>query len=95
MNHTQRLQMSFRKPKTFTVDQYTVTVDTEDWPRVQPLVRLMRAATPGPVFLINHGTVNRPVYQPLAQFIMQDSGYCVLRDRTAPGLHTKSNLVRQ
>jgi hypothetical protein len=88
--------MSSKKVKQFTCDGYTLTVDAEDWRRVQPLVRLMRAATPGPVFLINHGTVNRPVYQPLAQFILSAPGaYVTLKERTDPGLHTKSNLVRQ
>lgn len=89
--------MPFRKPKTFTVDgAYTVTIDAEDWRRVQPLVRLMRAATPGPVFLVNHGTANRPAYQPLAAFIAQGSmtEYWTLRDRTDPGDHRKANLVR-
>jgi hypothetical protein len=86
--------MPSKKVKQFTCDGYTVTVDAADWYRVSKYVRLMRAATPGPVFLMNLGTVNRPVFQPLAQFIMRESGYCVLRDRSDVGNHTRSNLVR-
>jgi hypothetical protein len=83
------------KTKQFTVDGYTVTVDAQDWSRVRPLVRLMRA-TPAPVlFLVNHRTKDRPVYQSLASFILNLPGvYVVLRDRTDPGDHTRSNLVR-
>jgi hypothetical protein len=87
--------MSSKKVKQFDVDSYTVTIDADVWPRVQPLVRLMRAATPGPVFLVNHGTKDRPVYQPLAQFILNAPGaYVTLKDRSDPANHRRSNLVR-
>ena len=83
------------KPKQFDVDGWTVTVSAEDWPRVRPLIRLMRA-TPGPVFLVNLGSATRPAYQPLTQFIAQGSAleYWVLRDRSDPADHRRSNLVR-
>jgi hypothetical protein len=91
------LQMSFRKPKTFTVDEYTVTVDAEDFARVRPFITGIRATAAPVVFLVNHGTVNRPAYMPLTQFIAQGSmtEYRTLKDRTDPGDHRKANLVRQ
>lgn len=88
--------MPIRKPKTFDVDGYRVTIDAEDWKRVRPLVPRMRAvpiAANAPVFVINHGTMLRPVFQSLASFILDRSGsYVVLRDRTDPGDHRKVNL---
>ncbi|MFZ0629929.1 MAG: hypothetical protein WA399_06340 [Acidobacteriaceae bacterium] len=88
--------MPIRKPKTFTVDDYTVTVDAEDFRRVQPFIPLMRATAAPVVFLVNHGSKERPAYQPLTAFIAQASmtEYWTLKDRTDPGNHTKANLVR-
>jgi hypothetical protein len=90
--------MPIRKPKTFDVDGYTVTVDAADWVRVRPLVPRIRAvpiAANAPVFVVNHGTTERPAWQSLAGVIMNAPGtYWVLRDRTDPGDHRRANLVR-
>ena len=90
--------MILRKPKQFDVEGFTVTVDTADWPRVRPLITRMRVTPPGapsPVFLVNLGTADRPVFQSLASFILDTPGvYVVLKDRTDPGDHRKANLVR-
>jgi hypothetical protein len=88
--------MQLRKPKQFTVDRWTITVDGEDWPRVRALVPLMRATADPVVFLVNHGTKDRPVFQPLSAFILKAPGaYVVLKDRSDPGDHRKANLVKQ
>lgn len=88
--------MPIRKPKQFTVGDYTVTVDAEDFRRVQPYIPRIRAvpiAANAPVFVINHGTMLRPIWQSLASFILDRPGsYVVLRDRTDPGDHRKANL---
>ena len=93
--------MQLRKPKQFTVDRWTLTVDAEDAPRVRPLINLMQAvpmdpANPsGVVFIVNHGTKDRPVYQPLPAFILNTPGaYVMLLNRSDPGDHRKANLVR-
>jgi hypothetical protein len=67
---------------------------------VRPLISRMRAVemTSGNpatlVFLVNLGTKDRPAYQPLTGFILDTGAYVVLKDRTDPGDHTRSNLVR-
>lgn len=86
------------KPKQFAVGNFTVTVDASDWRRVRSLVPRIRAvpiAANAPVFVINHGTTQRPAWQSLASFILNAPGaYCVLRDRTDVGDHRKANLRR-
>jgi hypothetical protein len=93
--------MLLRKPKQFTVDGYTVTVDLDAWQRVRLFIPLMRAVemtagnSASVVFLVNHGTKDRPAYQPLTGFILNAAGvYVVLKDRTDPGDHRKANLRR-
>jgi hypothetical protein len=48
-----------------------------------------------PVFIVNHGTTQRPAYQSLSSFILNLPGvYCVLRDRADCGNHRRENLKR-
>jgi len=91
--------MPIRKPKQFEVQGHVLTVDAEDFSRLRSLIPGMTAVEVTPrnvVFLVNHGTQNKPAYQPLPAFIACGSvaEYWVLRDRTDPGDHRKANLRR-
>jgi hypothetical protein len=85
--------MNLRKAKTFDVEGRTVTVDASDFARVRPLISRMRAVEQGKhlIFLVNHGTKDRPAYQTLASFILNRDVYVTVKDGS--GDHRRSNLA--
>jgi len=86
--------------KRFPVEGYSLMVDRADAPRVEAMLPRIRATqmTGGNprtiVFLVNLGTDDRPVWQPLSNFIMQASmTECwILRNRADIGDYRKANL---
>ncbi|HEX4005112.1 MAG TPA: hypothetical protein VHX60_02955 [Acidobacteriaceae bacterium] len=95
-------KLSLPGVKRFPCDGHSITVDRADAPRVEAILPRIRATqmTAGNartvVFIVNLGTDERPVWQPLSNFIMQASmtEAWVLRNRDDIGDYRKSNMRR-
>jgi hypothetical protein len=95
-------KLSLPGVKRFPVDGYSITVDRADADRVERILPRIRAVEMAPgntrtvIFLINHGTDDRPAWQPLSNYIVEASmtEAWVLRNRADVGDYRKSNLRR-
>ena len=86
--------------KRYPCDGYSLTIDRADASRVESILPRIRAVEMMPghprsvIFLINHGTDDRPAYQPLSNFIVEASmtEAWVLRNREDVADYRRANL---
>ena len=93
-------KLSLPGVKRFPVDGLSITVDRADASRVEAVLPRIRAVEMMPgharsiIFLINHGTDDRPAYQPLSNYIVEApmTEAWVLRNRVDVGDYRRANL---